>query len=175
MEGYSLDKWRNASKEDLPPDEKAQLDKYDALLEEGSKRLKALDESLESGDIGTARHTAASLLELLSTIRYFSGKGYREHTKLKEAYANTKEGQEMLAHQEATNVNQRYDTLVDDAEDARKTYAQSLEKVKAFAAENLNKDEPHVLADLEAQKELPRRTPRNEGPSLKEQLKRLIP
>jgi len=175
MEGYSLDKWRNASKEDLPPDEKAQLDKYDALLEEGSKRLKALDESLESGDIGTARHTAASLLELLSTIRYFSGKGYREHTKLKEAYANTKEGQEMLAHQEASNIDQRYDTLVDNAEDARQKYEQSLAKLKEFAAENLQKDEQRVVADLEKRKDLPRRTPRDDGPSLKEQLKRLIP
>ena len=171
MEGYSLDKWRNATKQDLPPEQKKKLETYEAFIDQLGK----LDEKLEKGDISSARHAVASILNLAHAVRYFSGRDYADHMKLREAYADTKEGQEMLAHQEATNVNQRYDTLVDDAEDARKTYAQSLEKVKAFAAENLNKDEPHVLADLEAQKELPRRTPRNEGPSLKEQLKRLIP
>ena len=65
MEGsYSLDKWRNASKEDLPPDQKAKLEKYRTFFEESSKGLKALDESLERGDISDARHTVAALLDL---------------------------------------------------------------------------------------------------------------
>ena len=179
MEGYSLDKWRNASKEDLPPDQKADLEKYNALVEESSKRLKALDESLERGDISSAQRTATSLLELFrqipSTIKYFGGSGYQEHEKLKEAYEETKEGQRMLAHQEATHHNELYDKLIDDAEDKRKEYELALNKLKAFSAENLEKDEASVLADLDKQKGRPRKTPRDDGPSLKDQLKDMIP
>ncbi|OGG75604.1 hypothetical protein A3A41_00600 [Candidatus Kaiserbacteria bacterium RIFCSPLOWO2_01_FULL_54_22] len=168
MEGYSLDKWRNAPNKDLPSEQKVQMEEYDTLVE----KMGVLDESLKRGDISSARHTVSSVLALLSTIKHFSGKGHREHSKLKEAYGETKEGQWMLAHQEAEISNEVYDKLLDDAEDKRREYARAVEKV-TNAGKDLNFDDKKVSADLETRKGLPRKTP--SGPSLADQLGGMIP
>src|SRR3989338_692060 len=165
MEGYSLDKWRNAPKEDLPADQKAQLEEFDNLF-------KNLDESLEKCDIGAARYAAASLLNVYKTFKYFSFGGYQKHEKLREEYAKTKEGQWMLAHREAEMLKEVYDKLLDDAEDKRREYARAVEKV-TNVGNDMNFNDKKISADLGARKGLPRKT--SSGPSLAEQLRGMIP
>lgn len=165
MEGYSLEKWRNAPSEDLPPEQKAELEKFDNLF-------RNLDESLEKGDISAARYAAASLAHVYKTFKHFSFGGYQKHEKLRKEYAETKEGQWMLAHREAGMSNEVYDKLLDDTEDRRREYAQAVEKVTE-AGRDLNFDDKKVAADLEGRKGLPRKTPA--GPSLAEQLGKMIP
>ena len=143
QEGYSLDKFRKADREDLPPNEKQKLEKYDAILSNGY--AEKLQEQLQKGEIGEARATVLSLLDSLSPSKMgyivgpqFGGKGgYREHEQLRQKYAETKKGQLELAQQEAEAVNEDYENLKNEVKQKAEEYESAVEDLKNYVESNL--------------------------------------